>query len=141
MLSANLWHGLCSLPTFSYQESYRRLWQTCPMQVCPKELLTQQTACHSSFSFPAFSLSLLRLGKDPRRYLKQSFSLLRALINCFITPYLMYSGGKTIFWRSTNGWFMILSCPNSQMSLKFLLDPKFVFCTTIQIQRKYRNSV
>ena len=37
-----------------------------------------------SSNMPPFSLSSLRLGKDSRRYLIQSFSLLRALTDCFI---------------------------------------------------------
>ena len=61
---------------------------------------------------PAFSFSLLiRLGKGSHRYLNQSFSLLRALTDCFMSPNLMWNGGKTISWQSTNGWFMTFSWP------------------------------
>ena len=61
------------------------------------------------------------LSKTLKRFtkvLKTLFSLLWPLTDCFISPNCMWSGGKTIFWWSTNVLFMIFSRPTPR-TLRF----------------------
>src|SRR5678816_1117974 len=66
---------------------------------------------------PALSFSILNPGKNLQIYLKHSPSLSRALTNCFISPSLMWSGGKIIFPLSTSGSLMIFDAPTVIFSL------------------------
>src|SRR5258705_13601332 len=52
---------------------------------------------------PAFNFSKDWLGHAVMRYLKQSPSVVKALINCFIRPSFMCRGGNIMFFRSTSG--------------------------------------
>ena len=56
----------------------------------------------SQSKMPAFNFTILRAGNFWHTYLKQSPVLLRALMNCFISPSFMWSGGR-IFFRLISG--------------------------------------
>ena len=76
-----------------------------------KILVPEQLSDLRLIKYSCFFLLIAKARKVEQMYPKQSPERSSALTNCFISPSLICSGGKMMFFRSTKGLLTIFFSP------------------------------